>query len=233
MELRPQPTSRRRTLLVDADDTLWENNIYFERVTAEFIDLMTARGLDAPAVEQTLISTEQRNVHVTGYGSQAFCASLHEVARACGVSDLEPWIEEQEAWMFHHPIELMPGVLETMPRLFVNNRLILVTKGLAAEQLAKLERSGLAGFFHETEVVFEKNTASYIDIINRHALDPSSVWMIGNSPRSDINPAKSAGLGTVFIPYHTTWWHELEEINATGRDTLMLAHFGELADHFG
>jgi putative hydrolase of the HAD superfamily len=233
MELRPRSTSRQRTLLVDADDTLWENNIYFERVTTEFVKLMTARGLDAHAVEQSLIRTEQQNVHITGYGSQAFCASLHEVARAWNVPDLEPWIAEQESWMFHHPIELMPGVLETMPRLFVNNRLIMVTKGLAAEQLAKLERSGLAGFFHESEVVFEKNAAAYSAIIDRHDLDRSTTWMIGNSPRSDINPAKSAGLGTVFIPYHTTWWHELEEIAATGRDTLMLTHFGELTDHFG
>jgi putative hydrolase of the HAD superfamily len=57
--------------------------------------------------------------------------------------------------------------------------------------------------------------------------------MIGNSPRSDINPAKAAGLGTVFIPYHTTWEHEMEEISPTGGETLVLEQFGELVRYFG
>ena len=31
------PIHRRQTLMIDADDTLWENNIYFERAIAGFI----------------------------------------------------------------------------------------------------------------------------------------------------------------------------------------------------
>ena len=44
-------------------------------------------------------------------------------------------------------------------------------------------------------------------------------------------PAKAAGLRTIFIPYHTTWWHEIEEISPDG-ETLVLENFGELAEHF-
>ena len=220
-----------RTLLIDADDTLWENNIYFERVTTEFIAALGQHNHTADRVEQLLWQTEQRNVKVTGYGSLAFCRSLHEVARTLGAPDLESWIQEKENWIFHHPIELMPGVRETLPRLRAANRLILLTKGRDEEQLGKLERSGLAPFFHVIEVVFEKSVETYRDMIAKHHLPPAQTWMIGNSPRSDINPAKAAGLGTVFIPYHTTWQHELEEITPNG-DTLMLENFGQLAEHF-
>lgn len=217
--------STTRTLLIDADDTLWENNIYFEQVASEFFAKLNERNVPEDRAQTVLWETEQRNVKTTGYGSAAFCASLHEAASELGVPDLEPWIKEREDWIFHHPIELMPGVLEALPKLHERNRLILLTKGQPAEQLGKFRRSGLEKFFHATEVVFEKNVQTYVKYRPAHA------WMIGNSPRSDINPAKAAGLGTVFIPYHTTWQHELEEIAPDGR-TLMLEHFGQLLQHF-
>jgi putative hydrolase of the HAD superfamily len=223
--------STTRTLLIDADDTLWENNIYFERVATQYIAELAKRGVAAPVAQQTLWDTEQRNVKITGYGSNAFCLSLHEVAQALGVTDLEPWIAQQEDWIFHHPIELMPGVATTLPRLHARNQLILLSKGRADEQLGKLRRSGLAPYFHATEIVFEKSADTYRSLVTTRRLDPSRTWMIGNSPRSDINPAKTAGLRTVFIPYHTTWQHELEEI-APGGETLMLEDFGQLAHHF-
>ena len=189
--------STTRTLLIDADDTLWENNIYFERVTTEFVAALGQRN-HPDRVEQLLRQTERRNVKVTGYGSKAFCLSLHEVARELGGADLEPWIAEKENWIAHHPIELMPGVRETLPLLRAGNQLILLTKGREEEQLGKLERSGLSGFFHAREVVTEKSVETYRDMIAKHRLAPAQTWMIGNAPRSDINPAKAAGLGTVF-----------------------------------
>jgi putative hydrolase of the HAD superfamily len=220
-----------RTLLIDADDTLWENNIYFEQVAEEYVATLGRMGQRTEQVEQLLWETEQRNVKITGYGSQAFCESLREVARQLGVADLESWIGGKETWILRHPIELMPGVRETLPRLHAANQLILLTKGREDEQLAKLERSGLASFFHAREVVFEKSVETYRDVMAKHGLSPGRAWMIGNSPRSDINPARAAGLGTVFIPYHTTWQHELEEITTDGA-TIMLENFGQLADHF-
>jgi putative hydrolase of the HAD superfamily len=72
---------------------------------------------------------------------------------------------------------------------------------------------------------------TYHALLQKHALAAERTWMIGNSPRSDINPAKAAGLGTVFIPYHTTWQHEIEEFAPNG-NTLMLESFADLARHF-
>ena len=224
--------STTRTLLIDADDTLWENNIYFERVIAAFVAKLHEHGTPEHLVQEILWQTERRNVKTTGYGSNAFCRSLHEVASALGAPDLEPWITEQERWILHHPIELMPGVAETLPALHARNQLILVTKGQDYEQRGKLQRSNLQHYFHSVEIVFEKSPHTYRHLLDKHQLTPDTTWMIGNSPRSDINPAKAAGLRTVFIPYHATWQHEMEEITPDG-ETLMLQHFGELAAHFG
>jgi putative hydrolase of the HAD superfamily len=223
--------SSTRTLLIDADDTLWENNIYFERVVAAFMLKLGERGVAEERGQEALWQAEQGNIKTAGYGSRAFCLSLHDAARALGAGDLEPWIAGQEQWIFHHPIELMPGVVETLPLLHAKNRLILVSKGRDEEQHGKIERSGLAQWFHHVEIVFEKSVDTYRSLLRKYDLAPPMTWMIGNSPRSDINPAKAAGLRTVFIPYHATWYHELEEISPEG-ETLMLQHFGELAAHF-
>jgi len=221
-----------RTLLMDADDTLWENNIYFERVVAAFMRKLGERGIAEERGQAALWQAEQRNIRTAGYGSRAFCLALRDAARALGADDLEPWIAGREQWIFHHPIELMPGVAETLPLLHAKNRLILLSKGREEEQRGKIDRSGLARWFHHIEIVFEKSVETYRGLRRQYDLAPTLTWMIGNSPRSDINPAKAAGLRTVFIPYHATWYHELEEISPGG-ETLMLQHFGELAAHFG
>ena len=219
------------TLLIDAEDTLWENNMYFEQVAKEFVAVLEKRGHSPDHIGQLHTQADQRSIQVAGYGSRGFSLSLHDVARQLGVSDLEEWIQEKETWICHHPIEFMPGVRETLPRLHAGNRTILLTKGRKEEQLGKLERSGLTQFFHAAEVVFEKSVETYHDMVAKYHLSPGETWMIGNSPRSDINPAKAAGLGAVFIPYHTTWWHELEEITPDGR-THVLENFGQLAEYF-
>ena len=55
---------------------------------------------------------------------------------------------------------------------------------------------------------------------------------MGNSPRSDINPALEIGLGAVYIPHARTWTLETEEIrNGSGR-LLVLERFAELTGHF-
>src|SRR5437879_12708148 len=103
------------------------------------------------------------------------------------------------------PPKILDGVPETLAYLSSRHRLILFTKGEAAEQGAKVERSGLQGFFEAIEIVPEKDVTAYTGLINRHRIVKSHGWMVGKRPRSDINPALQAGLNAVFIPHHAIW----------------------------
>jgi putative hydrolase of the HAD superfamily len=80
-----------------------------------------------------------------------------------------------------------------------------MTKGDRAEQADKLARSGLFELFSSVEIVAEKDPPTYREVITRHELTPHTSWMIGNSPRSDINPALAAGLHAVFLFHKDTW----------------------------
>jgi len=111
---------------------------------------------------------------------------------------------------------------------------IMVTKGAVPEQSGKVERSGVKEYFAAVEIVAEKDPAAYARVVEKHALDPAATWMVGNSPKSDINPAMAAGLHAVFVPHGDTWILEHEEINpAPPRQKLLIVgRFAELREHF-
>jgi len=229
-----------RTLLIDADDTLWDNNIHYENAIIDFVAIMNKNNMMKNEVEEILREREMTNVIHHGYGSKNFFISMLEVYKMacahenCRINDnIIKKIEDLSIRTRDYPITLLAGVKETLPVLKRKNRLILVTKGDDEEQLAKVKRSGISHLFPEKRVVHEKNKGIYQEIIREFDLDPLWTWMVGNSPRSDINPAKAIGLGTVFIPYHNTWVHELEDIIEDGRETILLNDFSGLLNYFG
>jgi putative hydrolase of the HAD superfamily len=206
----------RQTLMIDADDTLWENNIYFERAIAEFISFLNHHHYSPAEVRQKLNEVEAGNIRKLGYGLHSFAAALVETFEHLSVEPLTPALHETihgfAQAIAEEPIELLKHVGPTLEELRNRHRLLLVTKGNMAEQTGKVERSGLKGFFDAVEVVPEKDAASYHGIVARYSLEPSTTWMVGNSPKSDINPAIAAGLNAVFIPHADTWILEHAEL---------------------
>jgi putative hydrolase of the HAD superfamily len=134
----------------------------------------------------------------------------------------------------NHAIEFISEVPETLGYLSQRHRLILVTKGHVPEQSGKVERSGLQKFFTSVEIVAEKDAGIYANVVEKHGLNHDSTWMIGNSPKSDINPALAAGLHAVFVPHGDTWILEHEELNPAppNQKLLIVGRFAELREHF-
>jgi len=226
----------RQHLIVDADDTLWENNIYFERAFEHFCDFLAHSTMSPAEVRTVLDEIEIANIQVHGYGTANFTRNLTEcyhrlVERAVRPEDL-PQIMSFTEQILHHPIELIPGVEETLEYLSERHDLTLFTKGDPEEQKLKLDRSGLGIYFGHTAIVKEKNAAAYSALIEARALDREQTWMIGNSPKSDINPALEAGLNAVFVPHDHTWSLEHEEVREGDGRLLRLARFAELREYF-
>jgi putative hydrolase of the HAD superfamily len=130
------------------------------------------------------------------------------------------------------PPRILDGVPDTLAYLAGRHRLLLLTKGEPAEQAGKVERSGLQQFFEAIEIVLEKDVTTYRQLVDRHKIVKSGAWMVGNSPRSDINPALEAGLNAVFIPHAMTWELEKSEVRSGGGRLLILTTFRELRQHF-
>ena len=227
-----------QTLPIDADDTLWENNIYFERAIANFISFLNHHEFSPEQVREVLNDVERECIVTHGYGLHSFGHALIHTFERLSVRPVTAELQAQIRGFAHsiqdHPIELLPEVRETLHYLSGRHRLILMTKGAIAEQSGKIERSGLKGHFAEVEIVAEKDVATYDSVVRKYALAREATWMIGNSPKSDINPALAAGLHAVFVPHGDTWILEHEEVNAATapQRLLIVGRFAELRENF-
>ena len=224
-------------LIVDADDTLWENNIYFERAFDEFVEFLSHSSMSPREIRDVLDEIEDANARIHGYGSMNFGRNLrqcyqHLVEREVREEDLRTAMSFAER-ILECPMEVIEGVPETLEYLSLRHDLTLFTKGHPDEQKLKIERSGLGAFFGHTAVVKEKDAPAYHHLVAERGMDPRRTWMIGNSPKSDINPALEAGLNAAFVPHAHTWVLEKQEIREPqdGR-LLVLERFADLRRHF-
>ena len=222
------------TLIVDADDTLWENNIYYEQCTAAFAELMAAQGFGLEEAAQTADAVERERVPVVGYAPEEFARSLLVAyQRLCErygrpvVDQVADAVWEIGRMVVDYPIVLLEGVPETLARLRDRCRLLLLTKGNREVQESKLARSGLGHFFDGVHVVAEKDAGVLRELVAHYGLRAEHTWMVGNSPRSDINPALEAGIGAIYVPHPNTWQLEQEEIADLER-VIVVRRFGEL-----
>ncbi len=227
-----------QTLLIDADDTLWENNVYFERAIAAFISYLNHHSYTPAEVRLALNAVERETILARGYGLTSFTHSLVTCFERLSTEPVTDEKRERVIGFAHtirdQEIELLPGVAETLAQLGSRHHLILMTKGDRAEQADKLARSGLAPLFHAVEIVAEKDPPAYHAVIARRELAPHTSWMIGNSPKSDINPALAAGLHAVFLFHKDTWMLEHAEVDPAppGQHLIELDSFAKLSTLF-
>ncbi len=220
-------------LLIDGDDTLWENNVYFEQAIEAFINFLAHSTLTTEQVRDVLDEIER----TAGYGTASFARSLETtyqqlVERDVRAEDLAR-VHAFAEGIRHHPMEILPGIEETLAYLAPRHDLVLVTKGVADEQQMKIEASGLERHFRHARIVPEKDIETYQQLIAEVGLDSDRTWMIGNSPRSDINPALAAGMNAVYVPHSQTWRLEFQELQPiAGRTLLTIGRFAELREHF-
>src|ERR1700741_3586469 len=179
-----------QTLLIDADDTLWDNNIYFERAIARFISFLNHHEYSAEQVREILNDVERENIVTHGYGLHSFAHALVGTFERISIEPVTPELHARMNAIAHtiadHPVEFLPDVPATLQHLSLHHHLIMMTKGAFAEQTGKVERSGLKDYFAAIEIVAEKDEGTYRSVVAKYDLASDSTWMIGNSPRSDI-----------------------------------------------
>jgi putative hydrolase of the HAD superfamily len=224
-------------LIFDADDTLWENNIYFEHAFDDFVEFLAHSSLTPPQVREVLNEIELVNSKIHGYGSLNFGRNLqqayqHLAEREIRPDDLEHVMSLAER-ILRQPVELIEGVEATLAELRQRHHLALFTKGHPEEQRLKVDRSGLGPYFSYTAIVKEKDSTAYLRLIEEKGFNAATSWMIGNSPKSDINPALEAGLGAVLVPHARTWVLEHQELRTpAGARFLEVERFADLPKHF-
>jgi putative hydrolase of the HAD superfamily len=196
------------TIGLDADDTLWHNERFFHMTQARFVELL-ADYTDADQLAARLLASERRNLGHYGFGIKGFMLSMIETAVEVTEGRVPGHVIGQIIAagqdMLSHPIELLPGVGDTIDALAGRFRLVLITKGDLLDQERKLAQSGLGDRFDAVEIVSAKTAPIYREIFERHGDGAASALMAGNSMASDVVAPLQAGAWGVFVPHGLEW----------------------------
>ena len=216
----------------DADDTLWHNERLYADIQAEYGRLLAPYQPPA-AVADLLNTVELRNLPYFGYGIKSFTLSMLEAAIEISGGQVPAAVLGQVLSlgkrMLAAPLQLLEHAETVVAELARTHTLMIITKGDLLDQETKVERSGLAGYFRQVEVVSDKTPASYAAILAKHRISPDRFLMVGNSLRSDILPVVAVGGWAVYIPYHITWAHEAAVPSAAEQSRFVeLEHLGLL-----
>lgn len=219
----------------DADDTLWENEPYFEEIELKFCVLME-NYLSHQSISQEIFRNQIKNLPLYGYGIKGYVLSMVETAAEISGGNLPieaiQKIIEYGKELLSKPVILMDGVKETLEKLNGDYKLIVVTKGDLLDQHRKLHNSGLGHLFHHIEVVSEKHDEDYLKLLQRLEINPAEFYMIGNSLKSDILPVLNIGGYATHIPFRTTWEHERIDFEVKHENFRSVEHITDILKWF-
>ncbi len=196
------------TLGLDADDTLWQNQQFFDFTEEQFQALLSDYA-EGDHIKERLLEAERQNLQHYGFGIKGFTLSMIETAIEITEGNVPATIIEEilniGRDMLSHPVETLPHVPEMLEKLAHDYVLVLITKGDLFDQERKLAQSGLGEFFKAVEIVSDKNASTYRRIFRETGSGPERAAMAGNSLKSDVVPAIAAGSFGIYIPHARTW----------------------------
>ncbi|WP_430614539.1 HAD family hydrolase [Flavobacterium sp. JP2137] len=200
-----------KVIAFDADDTLWNNEPFFNEAEKKFCILLEDY-LSHQGLSQALFKTQIDNLPLYGYGIKGFVLSMIETAytvsnHTASIKVIEKIIHIGKE-LLTKPVELLDDVEDVLQKLQQRYKLVVATKGDLKDQHRKLHHSGLGGYFHHIEVMSDKREIDYEKLLLRLEIQPEEFIMIGNSLKSDVLPVLNIGASAIHVPFHTTWAHE-------------------------
>ncbi|TDQ79514.1 HAD family hydrolase [Sphingobacterium yanglingense] len=223
-----------KTIAFDADDTLWVNEPYFQEAEKEFCNLLEDY-VPHELASKELLQTEIKNLNLYGYGVKGFVLCMIEAANQITANKAPLHLSNriiaigQE--LLQKPVILLDEVEHTLAQLKGKYQLIVATKGDLLDQKRKLIKSGLENYFHHIEIMSDKQTQDYTNLLQRISCAPQNFLMLGNSLKSDILPVLELGGFAGHIPYHVTWTHELHDERLQHIQFIELDKIGSILNH--
>lgn len=220
-----------QVIAFDADDTLWSNEPFFKEVERRYTELLKAYGSETEIYAE-LFRTEMENLERYGYGAKGFTLSMLETALRVSNQQVDNATLQEilslGKSLLDMPIELLPGVEETLRQLSRQYKLVVATKGDLLDQQRKLQRSGLTGYFDHIEIMPDKTEREYRQLLNALGTSPEHFLMVGNSMKSDIQPVLALGGYAVHIPFEVMWQHEVMDDSFCHPQLKKISRFTEL-----
>lgn len=204
--------------IFDLDDTLLATWDLFNNAENSFYGEMAKFGFDRESVEQRFIQIDNANVGIWGFMPKRFYTSMGETYLSfCGETGQLPDDEAKERLenigrsVFQTVPKLLDGAIDVLNELkSKGDSLFLWTKGDENVQKRKIEEHDLHKYFDEIYILASKKKEDLHQIIQINKLPTNITWVVGDSVRSEINPALELGLNAILVST-TTWRYEEAE----------------------
>jgi putative hydrolase of the HAD superfamily len=227
----------KQTILFDLDDTLIHCNRYFHLIIDQFASLMEEMfqpyRLTADEVRAKQTEIDIAGVQIVGFQSDHFPQSFVETYRyfADALGRPRSRQEEDAVWklgisVYELETEPYPHMEETLRYLTEQgHELHLYTGGEPLIQRKKIERFQLERYFGDRIYVRRhKNVEALEGILQDLGVDRSMTWMIGNSIRTDVVPALTAGIHAIHMQAETEWVYNIVGIDVAPQGAFLRLH---------
>lgn len=208
------------TLLFDLDGTLCRCSEYYVTCLERFADFQAGRLGCTPEFARNMVNvidlaaTKMTNAFDRERFPRSFMATSAALdvlfGRVISHEIMDESFDIGDA-VFHAPYSLYDGAIDVLRQYQRGGwQLGLVTKGDQQVQQRKIDINGLAEFFSpdNTFIVGGKDVGLFNSIIDKLAVDRTMSFMIGDSLRDDIGPARAAGLQTVLVERDASWHYD-------------------------
>lgn len=237
--------NNQQTILFDLDDTLIHCNKYFNLVIDQFIDAMMVWFHSYPDVSELSIRQKQMEIDIAGVKASGFISDHFPQSLLDTYIDLSRLTGRTEAseeidllWsmgksVYEQEVEPYPDMESTLLQLRDEGHdLHLYTGGEPLIQRRKVDRMGLQKYFGDRIYISQhKNIAALEEILTDGGFDRSRTWMIGNSIRTDVVPALTAGIHAIHVEAVTEWEYNMIPIDVKPVGAfLQLQHLRDVPD---
>jgi putative hydrolase of the HAD superfamily len=212
-------------LIYDLDDTLIDTSDVYYSTRKKFLYILGEQGISSEDALELFESIDTGNVEIYGHKPERYKISMletyevlckkYQIPKSVVVSkDLE---------------KCGSAILEKMPELIDDAiallswghkkyKQVLFTRGIESLQVQKIRYAGLSEFFDIIKVVSTKNTDILKILLKEIGTEKYNCWVIGDSIKSDINPAIELGLNCILYLYehHSYFWQQEYGYEAKG-----------------
>lgn len=206
-----------KAIIFDGDDTLWDTQPLYEQAKKQFAAYLREASEDHVGLADVidlLNRIDAEKVKLMGFSPARFPSAMidtYRLVRHMQNQALDPADERAIEAIGYSVFTDAPMVYEDAPQVLSCLKqfymLCLATKGDFQVQQARIVTSGLESYFDRVYILKEKTDAEYGAILMDIGLQPGQAWVVGNSIRSDINPALRVKIPAVWIA-RETWLYE-------------------------
>jgi len=228
-----------KLVLVDFDDTLVETAPAFQNARRTLFQQLVEEGFsreDSYRVHHQEVDPELLGIY--GMGPFRMERSFRETyLRLCEEQDRAPNPELTDRYGalgrdFMGKPKVMEGSLEALERLAAHVPTVLFSQAAQKEyQMGRIRDSRVTRILDEERIrITDRKTPQTFQEALHHfgVLDAAHATMIGNSLRSDINPALSVGAGAILVEPYEMWHYD--NVPPVSDDFLRFSAFPEAVD---